>query len=690
MTLADDVARLLAAGSQQAVGDDGLCRRSQSLRQLGKQVAALNPIADAIDKVLSANTKQAAPALLDLVVLTRQVKAGLATAGQNGEMRPLRNGAWATHSSARDVQVAFDLLEGSDRESNRLQRLREAFARHTLADLRLVQPLLRALGDGHAPVADFVATEVLPTLGPSLLPFVEEGFNLQGKALDARRLLAICHIDKARGKELCLKGVEEGSLAVKVQALECLGLVDPSAAESVAMKSIADPKGEVRAAACVALMAVPKDQVLDAMIGLVDDTREVWDSAERALARFVHPGATNRLIAELEQADDAWANVSAQPQQKKAAKGSAKAAKNPTKPAKSAEDKERERWQGRMQRILGALGRRADCRVAVPMLTKLAKHPAAELRTQAFQVLGDTIGGESEAVVRLLIDGVNDKALGVGGAAIRGLGSAAAKSKAAVRELTRLADDDKSKKELRIAAVAALTDAARSDSSALDCLGRCLKSDVEWLKMQALSSAQLLESTAAPLLPSLVDMLPFAKNYYGIHYTFTRIDPRGRQALPLLMKLAKDRKRKTEARESALSIVAQYRDANKLVVNDLASILTDSKDPVLPSALLILKGMGTEAAPALPRLFELVKRGHDLGGLTMIFASLDPFGTTAMPALADLIQDSNKETRITAVRALGRFESRAAAFRADIEKLAAGKDKALANAATEALRAISE
>src|SRR5438105_3113820 len=101
LDLSNDVTRLLIAGAQQAPADDGLRRRSQRLRDLGKQVPALLPIADAVDRVLAAPPRQAAAALLDLAVIVRQVRAGLAAAGTAGPLEPLPDGSWATPTLQR-------------------------------------------------------------------------------------------------------------------------------------------------------------------------------------------------------------------------------------------------------------------------------------------------------------------------------------------------------------------------------------------------------------------------------------------------------------------------------------------------------------------------------------------------------------------------------------------------------------
>jgi len=86
--LTADVRRLLAAGGTAAVGDDGLRRRGQALRELGRKVPALASIADAVERVLGAGPTAATPALLDLLLVARQVGASLAGTDGTGPAQP--------------------------------------------------------------------------------------------------------------------------------------------------------------------------------------------------------------------------------------------------------------------------------------------------------------------------------------------------------------------------------------------------------------------------------------------------------------------------------------------------------------------------------------------------------------------------------------------------------------------------
>src|SRR4051794_32619599 len=87
--LSADAERLLSAGAAAAVGNDTLRRRAEALHKLGQQVAALKPVAEAVERVTGAAPKLAGPAFLDLLQLTRQVRASLAAVGTAGDLQPL-------------------------------------------------------------------------------------------------------------------------------------------------------------------------------------------------------------------------------------------------------------------------------------------------------------------------------------------------------------------------------------------------------------------------------------------------------------------------------------------------------------------------------------------------------------------------------------------------------------------------
>jgi len=413
--LAADVDRLLVAGAGSVPGDEGLRRREQALRDLGKQVPALAKVAEVVGRAVAADIAGAPRALLDLLLVVGRVRAGSATAGVEGPLGPAGpSGPWATPGPAPDLYPIAAVL--TRKGSGRIEALKEAASRGDLGDLRLVDALLAGLDDPSPEFADAVAAEALPTLGPAALPDLRRGLDLRGKAADARRLTALAAIDPGAGLDLCRRAIAEGSAAIKVRALEVLAAADPEEGATIALGLLAplatadspaaDPdtppaKGKrpagsaprvrldkkVRDAAMACLGRSCRDEALEvAMAALLEiNGAEVYGhrAAHQILATIPHAQATPRLLHELGRMV-----VEARAVRADASRGEKQVA---AKAAGAVEDP-----AGCLFSILGDRGDRR----AAPALIDLLAHPAADLRDGAAGALvkiGDPAGLEAAA-----------------------------------------------------------------------------------------------------------------------------------------------------------------------------------------------------------------------------------------------------------------------------------------------------
>jgi HEAT repeat protein len=403
--LVADVDRLLAAGAALAPEDAALRRREQPLRELAPRVPALAPVAQAVQRVLTATPAQAAPALLDLLLLTQQLRFSLAPAGIEGPLEPVPpSGPWATPLPTPEVRRLHEILTTS--AEDRYHTLEQALAQGPIADLRLLETLLSLLEDPYAPLADLVAERALPAFGPAVLPELERRLNLQGKRPDARRLRSLCALAPHRGLELCRRALQEGSPLVRTQALEYLTEQAPQEAERLALEMLAQkkPPAELRPAIYRALHASRETAALDALLeGLQEKNWQAAEAAGKALAVLPHPETTRRLL-DLLQAT--LAEEQALAQKKSAApprKGVAPAGKKPSPAAKAAARPEqlRRALQARAIGLLQLLGQRGD-RQAVPALVPLLQHASADLREaagEALVALADAQGLEAAAAL---------------------------------------------------------------------------------------------------------------------------------------------------------------------------------------------------------------------------------------------------------------------------------------------------
>jgi HEAT repeat protein len=253
--LVADVDRLILAGGHAAVGDEGLRKRALALHKLRAKVPALARIVEVAEAALSGT----AVALLNLLLLCRQTRAGMASAGVEGSLEPIpRSGPWETPAPALEVAEVADALSGTG--PGRQVVLLEAVKRGIEPDLRLLGPSLQALQDRDGALADTVAQEVLPAFGGGVLDQLREGLDLGGKAPDARRLLAICKIAPDVGLELCREALERGSATVRLRALNLLAKLSPKEAKEVAVSLLeGKPKDwKLRAAAIEVVSRKPR------------------------------------------------------------------------------------------------------------------------------------------------------------------------------------------------------------------------------------------------------------------------------------------------------------------------------------------------------------------------------------------------------------------------------------------------
>jgi hypothetical protein len=86
----------------------------------------------------------------------------------------------------------------SERRKGRLEQLRDAVANRQLGEPGLIAALVGSLDDRHGDVAEYVATIALPAIGARALPSLKHGFNGDGNAADALRLISVRAIDRSK------------------------------------------------------------------------------------------------------------------------------------------------------------------------------------------------------------------------------------------------------------------------------------------------------------------------------------------------------------------------------------------------------------------------------------------------------------------------------------------------------------
>jgi HEAT repeat protein len=556
--LAADVDRLLAAGVAHA-GGDTLRRRGKALRDLGNKVPALAPVADGVERVTEASSP--GPAFLDLLVLTRQVRAGLASTGLEGPLEPLpESGPWQTPVPVRDLQPVYEALTQSGQ--GREERMKDAADRKLFADLRLAGALVGALGESYAPIAEQVAEVALPALGPGVLAELHSGLNLNGKAADVRRLTAICRLDRAAGAALCRKALEGGNAALRVEALGLLPFVSGWAeAEKRGLEFRGNKNREVRAAALTALRGGTGDAALDALIAALEDGEDaVRRAAAEALGSVRHPAATQRLLTLLETG---LAAIKAGKGGKSGTKG--KQAKAPIRAVRFLAEQDEVRRKALLPMVALGLRKDGDLRAVAGALLPLMRSKDADLRAAAADALA-ALGPVSDEVLPALVAAVEEKGGEAAAEAFVVLAALPpADRAAAVPALAKLIEQRTGKAEHRLSALKLLADHA--DRHWETVLGAARAALADRKLQEGYGLAQIVETLAAmgpaakPLLPGVFDAYRNLSQkrhhlFFRCEGAIARIDPDGAEAIPVLTELLGHKNAITKA--LALQALADY------------------------------------------------------------------------------------------------------------------------------------
>lgn len=523
--LAADVDRLLAAGAASAESSS-LRRHARALRDAGKKVAALNPVAEAVERVTGAD--KPGPPSLDLLLLTRQIRAGLATTGVDGPLVPLpESGPWQTPVPVRELTAAYEVL--TDFRARYSERVEQAAKKRSLGDLRLATAQLAALEGAYKNVADEVAERGLPALGPGILPELHAGLNLNGKAVDARRLGAICRIDRKAGAELCRRALAEGSAVLRVEALRRFRDVTGVAeAAKEGLKYRGDKKSDVRVAAVICMGAGRSDEVLAALFAALDDKDwSVRSWAATYLGATRHPQVAARLLADLQQTLALLGNAS-----------SGKAVRKTGHPREMLVDRAKALLEALRDRKDG--DRRAVARTVLPLI---GGEP--ELSSWAGSVLCSS-GPVIDEFIPVLIEKLGRED-GTAADALRALSAVPVKKRrAAIPILVRLVESCKQKRATRTTALSVLTEHFGTHREAVLRAGRALLSkwdSYSWYEtVHMLEVVQKMGSGAKPLLPALFSsfqIFGYVDGFVPHHVarTIVRIDPGGKETLPELIRI---------------------------------------------------------------------------------------------------------------------------------------------------------
>lgn len=296
--LHQEVRRLFIAGSSVAAGDLRLTRLLPQLRKLGENAPVFNRVADAVQLVTEARPEQASGKLLELGTLLNSILYTQGRTEAQGTLEEVQvtDTRGVTAIPYRKMKSLIEAL--TERGPGRLEVIRQGYEDSLFQDFRTHMPAVAALEDGYAEIAEFMYDEVIPSIGPAVVPILHRQLNLQGGKGDARKLYLIHRLQGPVNEGLILRAAGEGSAEVRIAAVDILG--DYPELEDVVLEKSYDRKKEIRRAALSALSRQGTGRAADRLFeALTGKDREL---AVEPVQAYFHPTLIQRI---LDQAD-AW------------------------------------------------------------------------------------------------------------------------------------------------------------------------------------------------------------------------------------------------------------------------------------------------------------------------------------------------------------------------------------------------
>ncbi|WP_043931622.1 hypothetical protein [Bacillus sp. EB01] len=283
LELQEETRRFAIAGSDLARGDMKLQKAIPVLKKMGEKVPVFKRLSQLTEE-LAYGSGSSADDLLELSQLLSSVLYTMGTTGKQGEI------AYENYSLPYQTDMAYlslaSILQALESTGpGRTEVVKEAHFAGKMNDLRLVLPLISALDDANALLADFIEEKVIPGFGRKIVPLIKESFNPKGKAGDSRRIRAIHTILGKDGLPFYLEALETGSPGVKETVLGILA--DYAECEHVLIDYTKAKKQDIRRAAFTSLAKRATSEALDCIANAL----ETKDSELIIEVAGAHPSA---------------------------------------------------------------------------------------------------------------------------------------------------------------------------------------------------------------------------------------------------------------------------------------------------------------------------------------------------------------------------------------------------------------
>ena len=247
-----ELRRLAIAGAPLSKDDFRVKRLIDPLKQSGERAPVFGKVAQLLEALINSNANDAAAKLLKSITLVNAILYTQGQIGCSGERKDLPDSPLTFDETAVSARLIKPVIEAlTTVGSGRWEIVNNAWERGLFSDPRLIDVSIAALNDHYGELAEFMASTVVPSFGPSAVPLLKDGLDFKGDRWHSRRLQAIGKISGMEDWDYYHQAIEEGNAHIRVAAVQCLA--DFTEAISTLKELTEDKSIEVRSAALEAL-----------------------------------------------------------------------------------------------------------------------------------------------------------------------------------------------------------------------------------------------------------------------------------------------------------------------------------------------------------------------------------------------------------------------------------------------------
>ena len=251
----------------------------------------LGEVADAMEATVNPETGKSQEKLLELATIVNAIVYTQGETGIQGGMEKVDciGLCYPTDISYRKLMPVISAL--TSKGSGRLEIIRQFFENENYKDIRLVMPLIDALGDKYPEISDFVSG-ILKQYGQAIIPVLKKKLDIKGGRRDGKIVDIISYLCGREEKEFYLNAIENGCEEVKVNAIKALE--DLPECEELLIVLSKDRKKEIRDAALYALGKMSSEGSVKCLLEALSGTDR--DAAFVAIKRDNSLVMTARLL----------------------------------------------------------------------------------------------------------------------------------------------------------------------------------------------------------------------------------------------------------------------------------------------------------------------------------------------------------------------------------------------------------